>query len=298
MFYLLYFNIASSKIESTIIAKVENKIITNFEIKNQILSSLILSNLNINQENINRLKKQSLEFLVQTKLKEIELSKYNIKIDYSRIDAYLNSISSNDIDSLKKKFKDLNLDFEFFTQNIETDMKWKSFIFGKYSNKIDIDESSVLDELERLKKNNSSIKEYNLSEIEIPLERAASEDEIISGIKMKIEEIGFDETALKYSISLTASNKGNLGWINSESLSDNIKDSVKKMKPGDTSKPIKISNNILFLKLNDVRVVKNTEINLDELKKSIINQRKNDLYEMYSNSYLSKLKNTSLIEYK
>lgn len=298
MFYLLYFNIASSKIESTIIAKVENKIITNFEIKNQILSSLILSNLNINQENINRLKKQSLEFLVQTKLKEIELSKYNIKIDYSRIDAYLNSISSNDIDSLKKKFKDLNLDFEFFTQNIETDMKWKSFIFGKYSNKINIDESSVLDELERLKKNNSSIKEYNLSEIEIPLERAASEDEIISGIKMKIEEIGFDETALKYSISLTASNKGNLGWINSESLSDNIKDSVKKMKPGDTSKPIKISSNILFLKLNDVRVVKNTEINLDELKKSIINQRKNDLYDLYSNSYLSKLKNTSLIEYK
>ena len=49
-----------------------------------------------------------------------------------------------------------------------TELKWKRFIFGKYS-KIEIDEKSVMKELEQAKKDNSTIKEYNLSEIELNL---------------------------------------------------------------------------------------------------------------------------------
>ena len=83
--------------ESKIVVKIENKIITNFEIKNKILSSLILANLEINQKNINQFKNQALEFLINIKLKEIELAKYNINVDDKGFTAYLNSISSNNI---------------------------------------------------------------------------------------------------------------------------------------------------------------------------------------------------------
>ena len=298
LFNFFNFNLTLAKIESRIVAKIENKIVTNFEIKNKILSSLILSNLEINQKNIDKFKKQSLEFLIQTKLKEIELSKYNIKIDNNRLNSYLNSISSNDITALKQKFEAYNLDFELFTQNIQTDLKWKNFIFSKYSKKIEIDENSVLEEIEKIKKNRSVIKEYNLSEIEVNLENDQPKNEIILSLKDKIKNIGFEETALQYSISSTASNKGSLGWVNSEGLSDNIKLLLKKMDPGTISEPIEISQNLLFLKLNDTRIIKSEEIDLDKLKKNIIIQRKNDLFDLYSNSYLSKLKNTSLIEYK
>ena len=70
------------------------------------------------------------------------------------------------------------------------------------------------------------------------------------------------------------------------------------MKPGEISKPIKVTNNILILRLNDTRTISNKEIDLDKLKNNIINQRKNDLFDLYSSSYLSKLKNSSLIEYR
>ena len=39
-------------------------------------------------------------------------------------------------------------------------------------------------------------------------------------------------------------------------------------------------------------------INIDDLKKNLINNKKNELFNLYSRSHLSKLKNTSLIEYK
>ena len=69
------------------------------------------------------------------------------------------------------------------------------------------------------------------------------------------------------------------------------------MDIGDVSEPIKRQNNILFLKLTDVRNSKTENINMSELKQNLINQKRNELFSLYSRSHLSKLKNTSLIQY-
>ena len=78
--YFIFNNVVFASIENKIILKVENEIITNFEVKNKILITLILSNQEINQENIDNFKKQALEFLIQYKQK-IELSKFSLKND-------------------------------------------------------------------------------------------------------------------------------------------------------------------------------------------------------------------------
>ena len=70
------------------------------------------------------------------------------------------------------------------------------------------------------------------------------------------------------------------------------------MKVGDVTKPIKTQNSILFLKLDDKKISKKKDINLVKLKESIIIQKRNELFNLYSRSHLSKLKNTSIIEYK
>ena len=103
---------------------------------------------------------------------------------------------------------------------------------------------------------------------------------------------------MKYSISSTAANKGNLGWVNSNTLSKEIYNVLNKMKPGQITKPINRQNSILILKLNDVRVSKTEDINIPELKERLIKSKKNELFNLYSKSHLSKLKNNSLIEYK
>ena len=115
-----FYNEVFAAIENKIILKVENEIITNFEVKNKILSTLILSNQEINQQNIDNFKKQALEFLIQYKLKKIELSKFNLKNDSSQINNYLNSISGNNINKLKDTFKRNNIDFKLFVDEVET----------------------------------------------------------------------------------------------------------------------------------------------------------------------------------
>ena len=298
LLFILYPSFLASNVGNNIILKVENEIITNFEIKNKILSNLILSNKEINQVNINSLKRKAVDSLIQSKIKFIAISKYNLDVSKSQINQYLNSISSNDIPSLKNKFGKNNLDFELFLEDIEIEFKWQKLIYQIYSKNISFDDKQIEFELRNLIKKSSNLKEYNISEIEIFIEENEQNNGNIIEIKDKIIADGFEQTALNYSMSSSASSKGNIGWVNSKALSKQIFNIIKDMKKNEISSPIRRQNSILFLKVNDVRNKKLNEANMANLKENIIKQKKNELFNLYSKSHLSKIKNNSFIEFK
>ena len=289
-----------ANIDNKIILKVENQIITSYEIKNKILIALILSDSEINQKNINQLKSQAVESLIQLKLKKIELKKFSMEKNDARINGYLNSISSNNITELKNKFLNNNLDFQLFLDEIEIQTMWTEFIYKFYSKKFLINENIIDQELNEYVLNNSKIKEYLISEIEIIIDNNDKDkySEKILNIVQQIEDQGFESAAVKYSDSSSAVNKGSLGWIEEKTLSSQIQKIVKKMKIGQVSEPIKKQNTVLFLKINDIKNSNAKDVNIDTLKERLITRKKNELIELYSISHLSKIRNTSLIEYK
>lgn len=299
-FFLIFFlnGILNAKIENKIIVKVGNEVITSFEIKNKILRTLILNNSNINQENIDKLKEQVLDNLINIKLKENELKKTNVEIDTNRINEYLSKITSNDIAKLKNLFKQNNVSFELFIDELKTEFRWQKFIYQKYSKKIEVNENSLNDEIETLLKDQLEVKEVNLSEIQLLNNQNINNKKFIQNIFDEIKQNGFENTALKFSVSSSSSEKGSLGWINIKTLSKSIYDLVSNMSPGDISEPIIQSNNILLIKLNKERKVSRTDLDKDEMKKRLIKQKENELFNLYSISHLSIIKNKYFVEYK
>ena len=63
------------------------------------------------------------------------------------------------------------------------------------------------------------------------------------------------------------------------------------------SEPIFQSETILFIKLNDKKLDLN-EINIVETKNRIINQKQNEILNLFSSSHLSKIRNSASIELK
>lgn len=287
-----------SNVKNNIILKVEDEIITNFEIKNKIMTSLILVNQEINQTNIDNFKKRALDSLIQLKLKKIELSKYSFKNDNAQINDYLKNILKDDIDSFKDNLKRNNLSYDLFLEEVETQLKWQKLIYQIYSKRIEVNEEDVEKEIEKIIKNQKDVEEFKISEIEVLSNNDHTDEKLITKVQEQIKKEGFEETALKISTSSTSSNKGSLGWINGKSLSKSIYTLISKLQIGETSKPIKGQGNILFLKLNDKRILKSMNLDKLNLKKNLIDQKKSELFNLYSRSHLSKLKNTSLIEYK
>lgn len=294
---ILFLNNNLYGFNSKIIVKVEDEIITNYDLKNKILITLILSNQEINQQNIDELKKAVLDQLINLKLKKMELSKYKIKKDEGRINSYLKSISGNNIQNFKNKFFENNLDFELFLDEVDTEIRWQQLIYTLYGKKIDINEATIDVEVEKIIKERSNVEEFELYEIEINSNLDVPEKQIIEDILKKINTIGFENSALNFSASTTSSQKGYLGWINGKTLSKEIYLILSKMKIGEVSKPIKKQNNILFLKLNNKRTINPEQLEIKKLKSDIIEKKKAGLFNLYSQSRLSKLKNNSFIQY-
>ena len=110
------------------------------------------------------------------------MSKHNFLISDFELQQYLNSISSNNIDLLKTKFINNNIDYNLFLEEIVTEIKWKKLIIAKFQ-KINIDPNQLNNELNNFIQNNIDLDEYNLSEIEILIEEEKIIEEKINNLK-------------------------------------------------------------------------------------------------------------------
>ena len=298
---ILFFYLVSSSLislENKIIVKVNNDIISSYELKNKILTTLILANEDINQKNINRSKPLVLKNLIELKIKRSEIDKYEIDITDSELMDNLNTYAQNDLNNLKNKFKINEINYEIFKEDFKTELTWRKLIFYLYNKKVEIPESEINSQLKKIMEEEKESFDYKLSELVVSFN---DEKEKISKIKEINEQIslsGFDKAVLKYSESLSKNDLGDLGWVNSESLSKNIYEKIINMEIDEISDPIVISNTILFLKLKNKKIVKREEINDENLKNRILNSKKSQMFNMLSNSHLSKLKNLASIEYK
>ena len=298
--FIFFWNVHSiSEIKNNIIAKVGNQIITAYELENKIRTVLILSNEQINQKNIDKVKKVSLNSLINYKIKNAELSKFNIEINQLAVLNHLKNISLKlniDQNNLQPFFENNQINYEKYVEEIKTEFLWQKLIFEIYSNKLNIDENEIISELNETVKNNNTIEQFRLAEIEAIFDTPTQKSNLIIEIEKSISETGFETTANRFSSSSTSINGGDLGWINSSGLSEELLKILYKLKLGENSKAIIQVNKIIFLKLLDKRNIKNNEkMDIEKLKLSLVNKKRNELLKLYSNNHLSKKRNSTLI---
>jgi peptidyl-prolyl cis-trans isomerase SurA len=302
-FLLLIFlnqtSFASNKIK--IIAKVGNEIITSVQLENKIKITLFLAGDELNQKNINNIKNLSLQNLINVKLKKEELKKYKVdknKINQDRLNNYLKkvafkmNIAVNEIENI---FAMNKINYNQFLDELKIEFLWQNLIFQLYKKNIDLNDTQIIAELNKTIKNQTIIQEYHLAEIELNNSNAIK----ISDVEKYINNFGFEKAAIRFSVSESAINGGDIGWVNAKILSAKVNDIVKNLKIGNISNFIQSGDTIIFLKLLNKKNVSNlNELDVENLKKSIINKQTNELLSMYSNNHLSLKKNSTLIELK
>lgn len=302
--FLIYFTVVTesfSSFSNKIVVNVEDQIISSYELKNKIKTMLILNKQELNQTNIDQTKNQALQNLINLKLKKTEVIKYSISPMKGTVNNYLKNVSTSyntDLEGFKKIFLERNLDFDLYLNDIKTELAWQNLIFQIYKSKVTLDEKEIDKELNQIVLQQKNVLEYNLGEITVILEDFSKKNIKIKEVEDHLNAFGFERTAKKLSMSSSSVSGGNLGWINSKSLSKKISEVVKKMKIGQVSKPIIQADNLLFLKLIDKKMVRSEDINIDKLREQIINVKKNGILDLYSNNHLSKIKNKAFIQFK
>lgn len=295
------FNYSYSTINNKIIVKVGNEIVTSFELENKIKTILFLSNQQIDQININKVKKKAISDLINIKLKKEEIDRYGILIEENRVSSYLTDISSKlkmDKEDFIKIMKRNDISFDLYSEEIKIDLAWQSLIYELNKNSLSVDEKQIIQELNEIIKNKRDLEEYELAEIVVDKMYGSNQESILTEISDYIRQFNFEEAALKYSISSSASEGGNIGWVGSTSLSNQLKNVLNKLSLGETSSPIINVDQIIFIKLLNKRKTKaNLNLEAEQIKNSLINKRKNELLNLYSNNHLSKKRNNTIIKF-
>ena len=279
-------------IETKIIHTIQNEIITNIDIKNEFKYLLALNN-SLKELNKKKIFKISNESIIREKIKKIEISKNfkEIKLNPEYLILLLKNIYSRlnlkSINEFETYLKNYDLEISDIKTKIAIDALWNELIIQKYSSKISVNETEIRKEI--LKNNKVQSKEYQLSEIIFEITSKEEIQKKYDEVIKSINDIGFENSAAIYSFSESAKIGGDIGWINENSLNNNIKKNINNLQVGEITRPIILSSGILILKLVNT---KNTEttIDLENEIKIAVNYERNRQLNQYSKIYYNKIK--------
>ncbi len=300
IFILIFFllnNYSYSKINLQIVMKINDQIVTTYDLEKETNYLLALNPKleDIDRNNLLELAKKS---VIKEMIRKNEILKFKeLNLQNTQINNVLNNIIQNlnfaDQSQFENYLNNFNITIDDIKKKIEIENEWKNLIYAKYSESVKIDKDNLMNKIEKESKEEFSL-EYNLSEIVLDKKKDISSEELSKKIFESIEKNGFENTANLYSISDSSKVGGKIGWIKKNNLSLEINRELENLKINSYSGLIKIRNNYLILKINDIKEVAIEIDKQKELNKMIMIETSNQL-EKFSNIFYNKIKLNSRI---
>ena len=231
--------------------------------------------------------------LINEIVKKKEIEKYfPIKKDNQFINEYLQNLYTKlnikNEDEFKIKLKGKNIyNLSKIKNKINIELFWNDLIYSRFKDQVKVDKQELILKVQNLK--SDKIKEYFLSEIVFVKKKNVELFDLINEIKLSIDQIGFNNTANIYSIADSSKFGGKVGWVREESLSKNINQKLLLTDLGNYTDTIKLGNNFLILKIDDIKI---TESKIDKEKEieKLIQLETNKQLNKFSKIYFDKSK--------
>ena len=291
---LFFFNHQKlNSIENKILLKINNEIVTTFDIYEEI-KFLKLFNpqlKNLDQNEIFEISKNS---ILRERIKKIEILRFvkEIKVDDRFLLNFIKNrysrIGLDTLDSFENYLQTNNLKVNKMKEKIYIELIWNDLIFQKFKPKVSIDREEIKKNI--LKNSQKKIQEkLLLSEIIFTADKKIDFEKKSQKILEDIEKNGFKNAALIHSESSTASEGGLIGWVKLDNLNDTVKKQVSNLDIGEYSKPLRSSSGFIIIKVEDKKVDK-IEINLNSKIEEIVKFKTNEQLDQFSNIYFNKIK--------
>ena len=272
--------------------KINDNIITNIDIQKE-MKYLTALNSQLKKLDKNQVKLIAINSITNETIKKIELEKYpEIKTENPNTQSIINNLykilNLNTKEELQSYLLKSGLSLDFIRAKINIENNWNQIIYTKYGSQVNIDMELINDEVKNLK-SISKEKKLLLSEIFFFQDSSISIEEKSKKIIESINEIGFKNTANIYSSSDSAKLGGNIGWVEEKELSKIILTELNKIDVGQITRPIKLDNNFLILKIEDIKT-ESSSFNEKQLTNKILQNETDRQLKLFSRNYFNRVK--------
>lgn len=285
-------------LENRILFKVNNEIITTIDILNEsnYLKALNKNAQSLDEKTLIEISKNSIiREIIKKDTVDVELINTDIEEDLlnNALKNIYQNLNLNSNDEFAKFLNNYDLNLDYIKNKISIEILWNRLIVLKFRSKIFIDQNNVEQQLKEIQ--TAGTKQLSLSEIYFTSNNLEELNKKFNQIKNDIENSGFDKAALIHSKSNSASQNGDIGWINENSLNPNIKSILMDIKIGEFTQPITVPGGYLVLKLKEQRIVEN-KIDLDKERENLIRSLTNQQFNQFSNIYYKRIEKDSIID--
>ena len=280
--------------EVKIVFKINDKIITNQDIEIE-YNYLTLLNKNLENLSENDLRNYAKQSTLNELIKKIELEKYsnlasNSELIAQTINDIYRSLNITNIGDFEEYLASKNLKLNIIEKKIQTETMWNQLIYLKYKNRLNIDEEKIREDILN---NKSKSERVLLQEIVYKYKDKNDLEKKYKEIVNHINLNDFKDAVLKYSVSESKKNNGNLDWVYLTNIVPIIKKNIETLNKDQISKPIIIPGGALIIKMIEREFV-NENIDIEKkLTKNIqdkINQQLNNFSRLYFNKISNDLK--------
>ena len=243
----------------TIIATVNGKPITNYDVEQRSLFLGYATNIEITDQNRERLYEDSLQLIIEDKLR-LEAAQ-NMLPDIEAVVLpqardFINQNFGNDTTSGNRVLMNDGIDPLTVQQKYTSDLAWSNFISTKFADKFENIEERVDEEIERLRQN-ASKPQIKLAEIvltpsptrDIEQTRALA-GEMVAAIR---KGASFTEIARQYSVSGSSARGGDVGWAMSEKLPKTFRNALESIENGAVTEPVLLDGAVYILRKSGER---------------------------------------------
>jgi peptidyl-prolyl cis-trans isomerase SurA len=242
-----------------IVAKINNKAITNSELIDRYRFVISMSKINIALEEEKKLLlDQVIDKMIDEELIRQEASKLKIEATPDEIRDAVEIIAlrqKKNATQFKFFFINNNLSFDNYLKQVESDILWSKIVSEVMKSRIKVTEAEVKEFFEQ-RKFNTSIKKFSISEILISDAGNSSKKNLHLASKLVAElrqGADFNNIVRQFSSSISAENNGEIGWVSNSDIDIKIYTAISKLNKGGYSDPILLSDGYHIFKLLDVK---------------------------------------------
>lgn len=251
-------SLAFQNLPISIIAKVDNRVITNIDLMDRYRVVLKMSKIQlIGQQEKQIVLNQILQKMIDEELQIKEAETLKIALDEEKFAQAQLEVARNSYKNLQQfisSFDQQSISYPSFAKQLQSQILWSDIIKKVVVPKIKVNQPEVVELLE-LRKIKTDIEKYFIAEIFIPITYKVDGDYIDSkDLALKLmDELkkgkNFNNIVKQFSRSPTAEFNGEIGWVGSGDVDDRIYNAVSKIKSGEVSNPVLMDDGYYLFKV-------------------------------------------------
>ncbi len=249
----------------SVAAVVNDQIISTYDLGQRMRLLIATSGVQPTSENMPQFQREALISLVDERLQMHELrrvekqQKMEIVASADDVEEELAGMAGSNNMSVEQFLKVLQgqgVGADTLREQIRASLSWQRWIRGRYGSRLRIGEDQIKAVQQRVAAA-ASKPQYEISEILIDANRVGGQQAAVEGGGQLIVQMQqgapFAAVARQFSVSPTAANGGDAGWVTAGDVAPEVAAALEQMRPGQLSQPIPVRDGVYLILLRDKR---------------------------------------------